>query len=432
MRPLVSWDGRTAKLGTQTMILTDAYLQACKPPVEGRIEIADTRCIGLAFRVTKTGGKSWCFRFRDPRSGKSTRIGIGPYPAVSLAKARERGKELQGTVAAGQNPVTAKRRDRVEAPQRTFAALAERYMSEHAERKKRSAPEDRRNLDLHVLPKWKSRPYDELARGDLVELVEGLIADGKPTLANRVHALCSKIGNFAVDAGLLNGNPFGRVAKRGVENIGRRALSDDEIPLFWSRIVLPPVSRRVGLALRLALLTGTRAGEVAGMMRSELTHLDDAARAAWIIPSERVKNGRAHYVPLCKLARDTVKAALELIGDDDEYVFRSPSAGEEGKAKAIEGHALAVAMRRFTDNLKGNTGAAKTWKVEPPSPHDLRRTVRTGLSALGVRKEDADAVMNHTPAGVGAKHYDLYDRAKEKRQALELWAAHLLAAVTRE
>ncbi len=329
------------------MILTDAYLQACKPPAEGRTEIADTRCIGLAFRITKTGGKSWCFRFRDPRSGRSTRIGLGPYPAVSLAKARERGKELQGAVAAGQNPVKTKRRERIEAPQRTFGVLAERYMTEHAERKKRSAPEDRRNLDLHILPKWKSRPYDELTRGDLVELVEGLIADGKPTLANRVHALCSKIGNFAVDAGLLNGNPFGRVAKRGVEQVGRRVLSDDEIRLFWPRIVLPPVSRRVGLALRLALLTGTRAGEVAGMARSELKYLSDAEQAAWIIPEDRVKNGRAHYVPLCGLARETIKAALELIGEDDECVFRSPRGGEEGKPKAIEGHALAVAMRRF-------------------------------------------------------------------------------------
>jgi hypothetical protein len=107
------------------VILTDAYLQTCKPPAEGRLEVADTRCVGLTFRVTKTGGKSWCYRFRDPRSGKTTRIGIGPYPAVSLAKARERGKELQGIVAGGQNPVTAKRRDRVEAPQRTFGALAE-------------------------------------------------------------------------------------------------------------------------------------------------------------------------------------------------------------------------------------------------------------------------------------------------------------------
>ncbi len=189
---------------------------------------------------------------------------------------------------------------------------------------------------------------------------------------------------------------------------------------------MPPVSRRVGLALRLALLTGTRAGEVAGMARSELRQMDDAAQAAWIIPEHRVKNGRAHYVPLCALARDTIQAALELIGDDDEYVFSSPRRAKvvDGNArpgKPITGHALAVAMSRFADELEGEAGAVKTWKVEPPSPHDLRRTAATRLLALGVSKEDRDAVMNHIRSDVGSKHYDLYDRAKEKRQALTLW-----------
>jgi hypothetical protein len=54
-----------------------------------------------------------------------------------------------------------------------------------------------------------------LTRADLIELVEGLIGDGKQTLANRVHALCSQIGSFAVDAGLLNGNPSKATIRRG-------------------------------------------------------------------------------------------------------------------------------------------------------------------------------------------------------------------------
>ncbi len=122
-------------------------------------------------------------------------------------------------------------------------------MTEHAERHKRSAPADRRNLNLHVLPRWRARRYDSLRRADLVELVEAIVEAGKPTLANRVHALISKIGSFAVDAGLLDANPFGRAAKRGAETVGQRVLADDEIRLFWRSIILPPVSRRVGLAL---------------------------------------------------------------------------------------------------------------------------------------------------------------------------------------
>src|SRR5262249_31211375 len=278
----------------------------------------------------------------DPRTGHSSRIGLGPYPAVSLSSARELAEAQRTLVATGKNPVEARRQERIQAPQRTFEALALRYLTEHAERHKRpkSIEEDRRNLNVHILPRWGSRQFEDLRRADLIELVEGLVKDGKPTLANRVHALLSKIGAFAVDADLLVGNPFAGIKKRGQENIGRRILSDDELRLFWRNIVLPPVSRRVGLALRLALLTGVRAGEVAGIARAEIEHLGDANRTAWTVPANRAKNGRAHYVPLSPMAQATLHSAFELIGDDEKFLFPSRWNAKE----PITAHALAVAM----------------------------------------------------------------------------------------
>jgi integrase len=403
--------------------LTDAFVKAIRTPSKARVEYADLRCVGLAFRATASGVRSWCFRFRDPRSGRSSRIGLGPYPAVSLSAARELAEAQRTVVAKGQNPVEIRRQERVEAPQKTFEALAARYMAEHADRHKRprSAAEDRRNLDLHILPRWRNRRYEDLRRADLIELIERLVKDGKPTLANRVHALLSKIGAFAVDADLLVGNPFAGIRKRGQENIGRRILSDDEIRLFWRNIVLPPVSRRVGLALRLALLTGVRAGEVVGITRAELEQLGDANRAAWTIPASRAKNGRAHYVPLSPTALATLHSALELIGDDEKFLFPSRWNAKE----SITAHALAVAMRRFSDRLDAKSAPAKSWRADPPSPHDLRRTFTTRLSGLGASKEDRDALLNHIMSDVGSKHYDLYERAKEKRIALNMWAKAL-------
>src|SRR5262249_41662453 len=263
----------------------------------------------------------------------------------SLSVARELAEAQRTVVAKGQNPVEIRRQERVEAPQKTFAALAARYLAEHAKRHKRTAGADERNLDLHVLSRWRNRRYEDLRRVDLIELVEGLVKDEKPTLANRVHALCSKIGGFAVDSGLLIGNPFAGIPKRGRENIRRRILSDYEIRLFWRHIVLPPVSRRVGLALRLALLTGVRAGEVAGIARAEIEHLGDAKRAAWTIPADRAKNGRAHCVPLSPMAQATIHSALELSGADETFLFPSRWNAKE----PITPHALAVAMRRFSD-----------------------------------------------------------------------------------
>jgi integrase len=343
---------------------------------------------------------------------------------MSLAQARDRAEAMRRDVAAGDNPVERKRREKEAATRKTFQALADRYLDEHARRHKRSANADERNLRLHVLPKWGKRRYDEIGRPDVIELAEGLVTAGKPTLANRVQALVSSIFSFAMDADLVKGNPCARLRRRGAETIGRRVLSDAEIRLFWPDIVQRPVSPRVGLALRLILLTGVRPGEAAGMARTELENLSEKGRARWIIPPKRTKNGRARLVPLSEPARLAILSALEFADEDDKHLFPSPSV----KDVPITAHALAVAMARFAGNLDANAG--KSWQVERPSPHDLRRTVATRLAELGIPKEDRDAILNHTPRDVGKKHYDLYDREREKRHALELWASTLAAIIT--
>jgi integrase len=83
-------------------------------------------------------------------------------------------------------------------------------------------------------------------------------------------------------------------------------------------------------------------------------------------------------------------------------------------------------MARFADDLPGTE---RTWKAEPPTPHDLRRTFATRLSMLGVAKEDRDALLNHARADVGSRHYDQYERAREKRAALNRWAVALAAII---
>jgi integrase len=399
--------------------LTDSAIKALKAPRSGRVELADLRCAGLSYRITAAGVRSWTFRFRDPQSGKDARFTIGHYPDISLGEARKAADDLRAKVAKGINPIAARRQDRREAASRTFEALSERYLEEHARRFKKSADADERNLRLHILPKWAKRRFDHIRRADVIELVEGLVKAGSPVQANRVQALISMIFSFAVDAGLMEGNPCARLRKRGVETRDTRVLSDDEIRCFWQQAVLPPVTRRVGLALRLALLTGSRSGEVAGLARSELSDLDTPDKAAWLVPASRSKNGRAHYVPLSDLAWETVSSALELIPEDEEYLFPSPV----DRGGPVTGHALTVAMRRMSDKMVGR--AAKSWNDDPPSPHDLRRTVATRLASLGVPEEDIAAILNHVRTSVTGRHYDQYQRAAEKRRALSTWAENV-------
>jgi integrase len=401
-------------------VLTDALIRAYPKPTNGRVELADVRCVGLSFRITSQSARSWSFRFRDRVSGKIGRFTIGRYPDIGLSAARAKADQLRGDVAGGINPAERKRQTRAEAPTKTFRALASRYLAEHARRKKRSHAVDDRNLRLHILPTWGDRAYAGITRGNVIELVEKLVTAGKPIMANRVQSLVSTIFGFAIDAGLVTANPCSRLRKRGQENVGHRVLSDDEIRLFWSQCEGSVVYRSVSLALRLALLTGCRVGEIAGLARDELEHLHDDQRAAWLVPIERVKNKRAHLVPLSGMARGIISELLAAISPQDQALL--PARAGIG---SIRGHSLTNAVIRIGERIEGDAEAASTWKADPPTAHDLRRTVETRLSSLGIPKEDRDAVLNHVRSDVGSRHYDRYDRAAEKRRALNLWAAVL-------
>jgi len=407
--------------------LTDQVLRSVALPKAGkRRELIDARCSGLAFRVTDQGARSFSFRFRDPKTRRVGRVTLGPYPDLTLSKAREKADELRGQVANGINPAEVRKRERDTAASRSLGAVAARYIEEHAKRRNRPSTIEgaERNLNLHILPHFgKHRHIDSIERGDIVELTEKLIAAGTPVTANRVQTLIGTIYSFALDAGLTKGNPCSRLRKRGTEKPASRVLSDDELRLFWKCAPVPPLTRQTGLALRLILLTGCRPGEIAGLRRSELENFDDAETALFQLPGERTKNKLAHVVPLTAFARDTIAAALELIDAKEEFIF--PTRLKRGGP--MRAHSLTVAMRRIGTVATGP--GAGTWKAALPSPHDLRRTASTRLSALGIPGEDIDAVLNHKPGGTRNKHYNQYDRLPEKRRALTAWAGSLAGII---
>jgi integrase len=408
--------------------LTDKFLQSVKPSAARRLEIRDLGCGGLEFRVTSAGVKSWSFRFRDA-AGKQTRATIGEYPSIGLKAARAAADAMRSVVAAGGNPVEEKREARRTAGAKTFGALAARYLAEHAERQKRSHKRDTRNLELHVLPHWHNRAAAAIKRGDVIELVEGLISADKPTLANRIQSLVSSIFTFGMDAAVVEANPCHRLKKRGIETVGRRVLSDDEIQLFWSGIIEPTRARRAGIALRLALLTGARISEIAGICRAELEHIGERSRAAWIIPGTRTKNRREHLIPLAPLAADIVLELLAELDPGSAYLLPTRSRHRDGP---IRGNTLTQAMDYFGRRLAGHAVAVRTWRAEPPTPHDLRRTLETRLAGLRIPKEIRDRVLNHVSGDVGSKHYNLHDYADEKREALNRWADVVEAIVAGE
>jgi integrase len=407
--------------GSMKRALTDAFIRSQRAPDNGRLEFHDAACRGLSLRITPNDVRSWSYRFTNA-AGSVQRMSIGNYPTIGLADARLQADGLRRELANGIDPLVAQRNRKAEARSKvaTFGHLAERYVVEHTRRhnRPRTAEENERNLRVHVLPTWEARPFAQINRADVVALIEG-IARQAPIAANRVASLISKVFTFAIDVGLLQSSPAIRLRKPGREQVCTRVLSDDELRLFWPRIVHSPVSRPVGLALRAALLLGLRGGEIAGLRRDELRDFADKRRAALKLLGERTKNGRPLWLPLSPLAHDTIAEALELSADD-QFVFPSI------EGASIDPHALGVAMRRFAEQA---TDPKSVWRKDPPTPHDLRRTLRTRLSAQGTPREVCDAILNHAPQDIGRKHYDQHIYAEEKRLALDAWARTVQAII---
>jgi integrase len=201
--------------------------------------------------------------------------------------------------------------------------------------------------------------------------------------------------------------------KPGQARARERVLSDAEIAVLWNHLSEAlPRSASCQRVIELCLLTGQRAGEVSGIRRDEL----DLSARTWTIPGARTKNKHAHVVPLSDLAFDIV---ADVLTDKGGAQFLFPNGKGDGP---LPGHAVAKTIRL----------AQERFGIPQWSAHDLQRTAVTRMAELGVSPIVLGHVINHrsvTKAGVTLSVYSHYDYAKEKRQALELWAYRLARIV---
>jgi integrase len=398
-------------------------LQRTSVPKTGRLEVWDERTPGLCLRIGANGAASWSFRYR-PRDGSSyQRVTLGALPAVGLADAREQANRLRVDVAGGGDPQRNRKAARAAAANAfSFDRLAQRYLETYAKPRKSSWRNDESYLK-RPRQAWGERDAASISRRDAIELLDDIKATA-PVSANRTQSVLVTFFNWAVEDQLLELNPIAGLKKRGVEGTKDRTLSDAEIAVLWQE--LEPgngLDDDIASALRIVLLTGVRPGEAAGALRRELVDLEDAKKARWEIPAERTKARRAHVVPLAPIARETFRAALARQQEGSSGVFASRFFNRDTLAR----HSLSRALQRAIARLSRRN--ATSLIDSPPTPHDLRRTVATGLSRLGVPREDRLAVLAHVAADVHGAVYDKYERLKEKRAALMAWERHVAKLV---
>jgi integrase len=389
-----------------TIKLTDRFLTSRKAPLTGRAVYTDTTVPGLAFRVSAStpsnpaGRRDWLLRYR-PRGRQQKAVALGAYPAVSLSMARQRAGEVVAAAKRGVNLIEVEERETAaqraaEAKARPLSEIANAYLESVKHLRSWRSIESRTRC--HITPKLGNKSVGEVTRPDIVEFLDGLEREaGLRHQVNRCRETLRAIFAYAIERDLIAINPVVGVSKRKVESPRDRTLTAEELTALWQAIEkLPELSRAY---FRVVLLTGARRNEVGRMPWSEL----DLDAGLWRLPAERNKSGRAFEIPLTRPVVETLRA-LPRIGP---MVF------------ALDG-TRPMTLHQLIERVRRDAGLLDV------RLHDLRRTLRTGLAELGVNFEVAERVLNHAMPGLQAV-YNRHSYITEKRNALALWAEHVLS-----
>jgi integrase len=415
--------------------LTDRSLQALRPaPGAGRAIVWDALLPGLAVRVSGKGKRSFYAVKRRLGRAQPSWVLLGAYPVVTLAEARAKAREAIGALMDGQDPASlaeAARRAKEEAERRrqasTFAAVAEDFAARleggripkaRGKGPLRHPGATAATIRRELVPAWGDRPVSEITRRDVIELVEAIRdrggpkpepgtrrKEGGPYGARHALAAARRLFDWLVARDVLAGSPCERVKPvevHGSPEARKRVLDDDEVRRVWAAAEATPYP--YGPLVQMLMLTGQRRDEIAEASWGEIE------RAVLTIPPERMKADDGHVVPLSPAAVAILEGLPRFAAG--RFVF----AGQTG-ARPFSG--FSKAKRRLN---------RKIGEIEPFTLHDLRRTVRTRLSELGVTPFIAELVIGHRQRGVHAV-YDLHRYENEKREALLKWEARLLSIV---
>jgi integrase len=407
---------------------------------------------GLMIEVRPTGTKIWIVRLTV--DGKRRDMGLGGFPAVSLADARAAAKAAKQKAADGTDPIELRsteraqrikaRNDASEAAERTFEIIAEKYITKAAPgwKDERTADIWRNSLKAHAFPVLGKMPIAEIDRAAVLRAIDD-VWTSRPATARKVLRRIGTVLRYAAAQGLrANDDPADARMLRhaGLPSLpgGRKhpSLPWKKVPSFFKAL-----DEREGLAplaLRMCILTVVRSNEVRGATWAEISF---DGQPEWTIPGERMKQRRSvqikpHRVPLSDAAVATLLLAYRLATGMDATADNLPKLAalrgtklifpSRDPAKPLSDMALSSVIRRMNEGQPA--GAPLPWRDvdgRGAVPHGFRSSFRTWVD--DTRPEDAAAAecaLAHEDTNQVSGSYrrsDLFDRRVPLMQS---WADH--------
>jgi integrase len=266
-----------------------------------------------------------------------------------------------------------------------------------------------RMVRKEIIGPWKGRRLSEIGKPDIHDLLDAIADRPAPVLAGKVFKTLRRLCGWAVDRGLIGQSPCEGIKRTSAERSRDRVLSDGELSLVWHACEV--LGWPFGPLIQLLILTGARRDEVGSVRWNEL----DLAAKVWSLPKERSKNKIAHQVPLSPQAAVILERLPRIAGETD-LIFTT-----NGRT-AVSGFSRAKArIDRLIANMNGGEPLT-SWVL-----HDIRRSVASGLAALGINLPVIERCLNHVSGSFGGivGVYQRHRFADEMRAAMERWGRHI-------
>jgi integrase len=368
----------------------------------------------------RTCGNSKSFLFRYARIGKTHDIGLGPFPEIDLATARERAFEFRKMLARGVDPFEQRATvvPRTTAPlltptvaipvgRKTFADAAKGYLDGHDKDWSRVHWKQwTTSIDRFVMPTLASRPVAEIATADVAGVLRP-IWKSKAETASRVRGRIESVLDFAKAMGWRSGenaaawkgnldHVLGNGRNRSKTVAHFESVPVDEIPAFYAR--LNKLTSTPARALRFLCLTATRTGDVRGVDWAEI----NLQKRLWMIPAARMKGGREHVVPLAD-------AAVKLL--------KSMSPASSGLVFCGERSGGLMGLNEMNKTMA-------TLDVNGATPHGLRGSFRMWCAENGVSREAAEMCLAHKVGNEVERSYQKSKLIEQRRKIMSAWAIY--------
>ena len=355
---------------------------------------------GLFLLVEPSGAKRW--KQRITVQGRRQELGLGPFPVVTLAMAREAALKNRREVRAGVNLKMCRQRT---GGVPTFAEVARKVyeLRRPGWRNARHAQQWIGTLEQFVFPQIGARAVDDVTVNDVLAVLAPIWHE-KPVTARRVRQRIGVVFLWAVAQGLRPDNPADAVravlSRQGRTARAQRSLPYTEVAEAVAAVRGSTTSPVVQLAFEFLVLTAARSGEVRFATWSEV----DLEAGTWTVPASRMKAGREHRVPLCGRAIEILDESRSF-GDGDGLLFPARGARTLGDAIILKG------LKRLGINatVHGFRASFRVWSQECTS----------------VPREVCEAALAHTIKDKAEAAYARSDLFEKRRELMERWARYL-------